>query len=404
MVKDGLMGRMGNRFYKIATTCAFGLGAAYGCGDSMEPKPEPNNPPTIELSVSTNLGYSPLEITVQGVCTDPDGDLKDYKVLAGGNILTRKNPTDTTYTLTQDESYTAECEDMKGNRVYAGPREVKVLHDQFAFWSNRPVPEGGYNEDIYSMNLDGSGLERLTTDPGKDLEITYSPDGKEFLFTSHRTGGTAVWRMNVDGSNQRDITSSIVERARQADWCSNGLIVIAYRDLGDSVAGIGIISLDENSFTPIYSEPKTGRIPEWPSWSNDCSEIAFQRYDGALDIWKMNSDGNGLINLTNHSATDQSPAWSPNGNKIAFISDREGSLDIHKMNSDGNNVMRLTSDPGHEVDVSWSPDGSKFIFAHDLVSFLKPQIYMMNFDGSGEWTQLTTEGANRYPTLRLRQQ
>jgi hypothetical protein len=277
--------------------------------------------------------------------------------------------------------------------------DVPVLA-QIAFWSNRPVPEEGYNEEIYSMNLDGTGLQRLTTDPGKDLEPTYSPDGTELLFTSHRTGGTAVWRMNEDGSNQRDITSDIVERARQADWCSNGLIAVAYRNLEDSVAGIGIINPDENSFTPIYSEPRTGSIPGWPKWSPDCSEIVFHKYNGVWDIWKMKADGNNLINLTNHPAGDGLPVWSPDGKEIAFMSDREGSLDIHKMNSDGSNVRILTNDSGSEVDPAWSPDGTKLIFVHDAVGLFNPQIYIMNSDGSGEWTQLTFDGSNRYPAWR----
>ncbi|MDP3992547.1 MAG: hypothetical protein Q8P79_03525 [Nanoarchaeota archaeon] len=278
----------------------------------------------------------------------------------------------------------------------------QIKPDQIAFWSNRPVPEGGYNEEIYLMNEDGTGVQRLTTHPGQDLEPAWSPDGKELLFTSHRTGGTAVWRMNADGSNQRDIISAIVERARQADWCSNGKIVVAYRNLGDSEAGIGIINPDENTFTPIYSQPNAGGIPEWPSWSPDCSEIAFARYLGNWDVWKMNSDGSGLTNLTNHSAVDGQPSWSQNGSRIVFMSDREGTLSLYELNLNNNDIRNLTDNQGTEVDPSYSQDGTKIIFAHDIVSFFNPQVYMINSDGTGEWTQLTSQGANRYPAWRPR--
>jgi len=192
-----------------------------------------------------------------------------------------------------------------GKKVFSG--NITEVKDRIAFWSNRDEPGEGYNEDIYSKNLDGTELQRLTTDPGQDLEPTYSPDGKEILFTSHRTGGTAIWRMNEDGSNQRDITSNLVERARQADWCSNGLIAVSYRDKGDSEAGIGIVNPDENSFTPVYSETRTGRVPGWPTWSPDCSEIAFERYLNDWEVSKISADGNDLRDLTNHPCIDGLP-------------------------------------------------------------------------------------------------
>src|SRR3989344_5388355 len=169
--------------------------------------------------------------------------------------------------------------------------EVIRAPDQIAFWR---VFEN--YDDIALINEDGTGLQRLTTNPGQDLEPTWSPDGKELLFTSHRTGGTAVWRMDADGSSQRDITSSIVEIARQADWCSNGKIAVAYRENG--IAGIGLTDPNGTSFTPIYSEPETGQIPGWPRWSRDCSQILFQKYNNSnWEIFIMNSDGSNQRNV-----------------------------------------------------------------------------------------------------------
>src|SRR3989344_5935198 len=277
--------------------------------------------------------------------------------------------------------------------------EVIRAPDQIAFWR---VFEN--YDDIALINEDGTGLQRLTTNPGQDLEPTWSPDGKELLFTSHRTGGTAVWRMDSDGSNQRDITSNIVERARQADWCSNGKIVVAYRDRGDSEAGIGIIDPNGTSFTSIYSEPRTGRIPSWPKWSPNCFEIAFERYvNGNWEIYTMNSDGTNQRNIPNNLiVNDQQATWSPDGTKMVFISDRANpggitngllDIDLYIMNNDGTNITRLTYDIGPEADPDWSNDGEKIIFAGGSTNNF--HLYLINENGTN-MVRLTNNGENRY--------
>jgi Tol biopolymer transport system component len=59
----------------------------------------------------------------------------------------------------------------------------------------------------------------------------------------------------------------------------------------------------------------------------------------------MNADGSGQINLTNNPADDGVPSWSPDGRRIAFVSNRDGNLEIYVMNADGSGVTRLTNNP-----------------------------------------------------------
>jgi Tol biopolymer transport system component len=104
---------------------------------------------------------------------------------------------------------------------------------------------------------------------------------------------------------------------------------------------------------------------DWPAWSPDGSKIAFQsdRYVNAgqpLDIYVMNADGSNVSQLTSGSHNDAEPAWSPDGAKIAFVSDRDGNDEIYVMNAaDGSNAVRLTTDLGFDDAPAWSPDGSK---------------------------------------------
>lgn len=105
-----------------------------------------------------------------------------------------------------------------------------------------------------------------------------------------------------------------------------------------------------------------------PAWSPDGKKIALMRHtvpqnieggDGQEDIYVMNAYGSGQKKLTDSSADDSSPAWSPDGSKIAFMSNRANSLDIFIMNTDGSNVTRLTNNGRANFNPSWSPDGTK---------------------------------------------
>jgi len=80
---------------------------------------------------------------------------------------------------------------------------------------------------------------------------------------------------------------------------------------------------------------------------------------GQYDIFFVNADGGGIVNLTDSLADDEWPSWSPDSLKIAFQSDRDvnaaAPLDIFVMNADGTNVVQLTTDTTKEGQPAWSP-------------------------------------------------
>ena len=132
-------------------------------------------------------------------------------------------------------------------------------------------------------------------------------------------------------------------------------------------------------------------IDSCAAWSPDGRRIAFDSdRDGNTEIYVMNADGSGVTRLTNHDARDSVPAWSPDGRRIAFQSYRDGNLEIYLMNADGSGVTRLTDNDAQDGTPAWSPDGRRIAFYSMRDG--NTEIYVMNADGSGV-TRLTHNGA-----------
>ncbi len=103
---------------------------------------------------------------------------------------------------------------------------------------------------------------------------------------------------------------------------------------------------------------------------------------GNWDIYSMDVDGDNLVQLTDHPASEQAPACSPDGKRIAFRSERDLTPDLYVMDSDGDNVIRLTRDNFGEDRPSWSPDGTRIAFASFRFHVGNVEIYAMDPDGS----------------------
>ena len=141
-------------------------------------------------------------------------------------------------------------------------------------------------------------------------------------------------------------------------------------------------------------------IDHYPTWSPDGKKIAFvsNRNGGRIQIWVIDADGKNTIRLTD-GVSDQHPDWSPDGTKIAYDfllnpwDNDNWKRTIYVIDSDGTNNRQLIKKPDPETDPSWSPDGRKIAFRSH--SHERPdEIYVMDADG-GDIERITHGGASK---------
>jgi TolB protein len=108
----------------------------------------------------------------------------------------------------------------------------------------------------------------------------------------------------------------------------------------------------------------------------------------------MNVDGSDQTQLTDNPSDDSDPAFSPDGTRLTFSSNRDGNWEIYIMNVDGSNVVRLTNNDSDDAFSTFSPDGSEIVFH----SYREDEwgIFIMKADGSGE-TKLAQGMWPRFP-------
>ncbi|MBA3953491.1 MAG: PD40 domain-containing protein [Rubrobacter sp.] len=264
-----------------------------------------------------------------------------------------------------------------------GPIVFEASRNQGINREGVPLSSYLYIPDIYKVNADGQGLSPLTPQPGTDEDPAVSPDGTKIAFASDRDfasffdfeaprgqKGFDIYVMNADGTDQRRLTAPLPTK-----------------------------------------DPQNASFNRGPTWSPDGEKIAFSSNrtptaNGGenYDIYVMNAaDGSGVERVAGGDQQEYHPAFSPDGQKIAFSRDLGGYSHIYTMKSDGSDdPQRLTERTDGLMsagDPDWSPDSQRITFSgnkkvsstggHNL------QVWLINADGTAQRALTTGTDAPR---------
>jgi Tol biopolymer transport system component len=244
---------------------------------------------------------------------------------------------------------------------------------------------GSAQPDVYSVLPGGEALHQLTDDPAFDACAAYSADGKQIAYCSSvgdPVGQFDIWTMKQNGRDKQRLTQ-LGGSAIFPDFSPDATkIAFNARPAGTANNDIYVMNADGSGRTPL-TDPLAPGNDLWPAWSPDGSKLVFvSDRTGLNQVWIMNADGSDQHQLTlDLTKKDQTPDWSPDGSKIAYTVDNGTAPggDIWVMNADGSDQHPITSGPDREFGPAWSPEGTQIAF----LDFGTRTVYVMNSDGTG---------------------
>jgi Tol biopolymer transport system component len=277
----------------------------------------------------------------------------------------------------------------------AQPQAARYYNPRFSPDASRVIFESSREGkmSVYSINVDGTGLRKLTDGKQDDAQPQWSVDTKLITYTSITEGLNKIFVMNGDGSGRRQISSgpkndaapSFSTDGRHVAWAATTVLPEDWRDIGVAASdGSGtqrlVTSGLGNDQAPVWISPtRIVFIREFPpktDWRAMSPEDHARRR-ATSEVWAVNADGSGLQQLTKNDVYDSDPSWVAALKRVFFASTRSGAPELFSMNADGSDERRVADFTG-----SVSPDGR--LVTYSRITDGRSAIYVRPIAGGAE--------------------
>ncbi len=248
------------------------------------------------------------------------------------------------------------------------------------------------HKEVYVMDYDGGGIQRLTDDKSIDLLPRFSPDGRRLAYTSYKDGNPDLFLLDLETGRASPLSDE------------QGLnIAGGYSPDGTKL----LLTLSRGKSPNLYlKDLSTGALERLtshfgadstPTFSPDARQVAFvSDRSGNPQIYVLDLATKQARRLTRMNWCD-APAWSPTGEWIAFAgrANRKDKMDIFLVDITGGQIRQLTHGEGSNEDPAWSPDGRLLAFSTTRAG--RSQIFVMDADGSAPRLAADVPGASSTP-------
>jgi TolB protein len=250
--------------------------------------------------------------------------------------------------------------------------------------------------DIYTMDIDGHNVRKLTDERYNYMNPSWSPDGTRILCKAiEQKGKLAI--IDCNGSNLQWIATGEVSPHFDLQWSPDGTQVAFTAHIApDKANDIYVLDLLTGMIRQVTNNRYTD---ENPSWSPDSQWIIFSsnqdpnfwlplgggQLASSADLYIMDKEGNNLRNLTQTFRHEWLPSWSPDGSQIAFVMSIGVNTDqLNVMSASGGRRQQLTHFKGNYfiMSTSWSPDGQYILFSVLFPDKNGEDIFLIRPDGT----------------------